>query len=152
METSRILPKQLILESDIIGGPCKGGEACGKVSEAGARPLEQEDLGLAVDVRELVCGAAPVARHEGNLRRAVAVRAWPPPQPPPLWNLRAIVMHHVVRGRGSARTSRWIRPWQRGATTRVWGRELEIGRGDEKRIADPGLFEACVSRWGGHGV
>uniref|UniRef100_A0A804U9H9 Uncharacterized protein n=1 Tax=Zea mays TaxID=4577 RepID=A0A804U9H9_MAIZE len=70
-ERVQVLPGQLVLDADVPGVPHERGEARGEVGEED-RPLERQDLGLAVDVRELVVvrprlDAAPVADHQTHL-------------------------------------------------------------------------------------
>jgi hypothetical protein len=52
-ERVQVLPGQLVLDADVPKVSGERGEARGEVGEA-ERPLERQDLGLAVDVRELV--------------------------------------------------------------------------------------------------
>jgi hypothetical protein len=69
-ERVEVLAGQLVLDADVAEVPAGEG---GEVGEP-ERPLEGQDLGLAVDVGELVVvgtrlDAAPVAHHEAYLGR-----------------------------------------------------------------------------------
>jgi hypothetical protein len=73
-ERVEVLAGELVLDADFGLGPRERGEAGREVGEARQRALDGEDLGVAVDVGELVVvgprlDAAPVADHEPHLGR-----------------------------------------------------------------------------------